>query len=137
MSRIAVSIFAFLFPTSVLADGFPVQAPGIVDAWEAYTADPACDGVFLTPLLEAMQTRMEVAEGMLLLDQATGSTDGMDFVLKNAAGYNAIGQGALDKGCPNEAREIFLSVIDRFQGETYAASRDRAKIGIDDARAVQ
>lgn len=80
---------------------------------------------------------MEDLQGSAASDDLDLPLPYLESVLSNAAAFNAIGQGALDKGCPKEARAIFLSVIDQFQGEAFAAARDRAKIGVDDARAAE
>lgn len=136
------TIFAccvFVIPAGAQAspEAFPISAPALIENWNTYLADADCRGPALEGLLMGLQVRMDAAKGMLVADQIEGSTDGLESVLKNAAAYNAIGQAALDKGCPDVAREMFLTVIDTFQGEAYASARDRAKIGIDDARVAE
>ncbi len=51
--------------------------------------------------------------------------------------YNGLGQIALAKGCPAQAREWYLKTIEGFTGAAYAAQRERAKIGLDDVRAYK
>ena len=42
-----------------------------------------------------------------------------------------------DRHCLVEARQFYISVIEQFQGASYAAIRQRAQIGIDDLRAAR
>lgn len=116
---------------------FPINAPAVLGAWDTYLKDQDCKGQSLTDLLGMMDTRMAVIKGDLIVDQLEGSSQGLEGARDQAAGYNAIAQEALDKGCADTAKKIFLSVIDTFQGSEYEAARQRASIGIDDARAAE
>lgn len=116
---------------------FPIDAPGILDAWTAYLSDQDCKGKSLTDLLSMMDYRMPVIKADLLVDQLEGSSQGLEGARNQAAGYNIIAQEALEKGCIDTAKKIFLNVIDTFQGSEFEAARQRASIGIDDTRAAE
>ncbi len=53
-----------------------------------------------------------------------------------ASTHNELGSYAFRRGCLEDARRIFLYVIEIYVGSGYAAIRQRAQIGIDDVRAA-